>query len=455
VKLRTFRGWGALAALAFVILAGAFGPRLVHPGTIGPFTNPADFRAFYCAGDTVARGADPNRIEPLRSCEQAMTAKMGLLLFAGIVIPAPLPPYALGLFALYAHLPFVNAVCAWFALLLVSTIATVIGLRADTGASIAAISAIVVLCAFDAMLLGQIMPLIVALVVIAARALASRAVWLAAAALALAMIEPHLVLPAYLAVALFRPALRIPLAASTALLLVPSLFFGGLHAYVAYFRIELPLHAISEVHALETQYSLTTFLAYFLGVPDAFAVRLGQLDYVAMLALSLVVAKRLSERFGLTQLLVYVPVAFTVFGGMFDHLYDFAIVLPAAITLAARSRGSKAFAYWATAGAVGVSSIADEVWGEDLSLHIGPSPAELATLGPDRYASEVSRLFQTMHMPHDPHAVAAIVAIKVPALAGLLALIVLATYDAFARSSRAPDLHGNLRADLVARSLRA
>ena len=452
---RKILGSGALATLVFVIVAGLFGPKIVQIGVVGPLTNPADFRAFYCAGDTVARGADPYRIEPLRSCERRMTAKMGLQLFPGIVIPAPLPPYALALFALVSRVPFVNAVCMWFALLLASTIATAIALRKDTGASLAGIVAIVALCAFDAMLLGQPMPIVVVLAIVAARATAHRQMWLAAAALALGMAEPHLILPAFLALALFRSDLRVPLAVCMAVFALPSLAFGGIHAYVEYFGIELPLHAVSEIHSLETQYSLTTFLWTFLGVSDRVALRTGQLDYVATLVLALFVAKRLSDRFENPRLLVYVPTAFTVFGGMYDHLYDFAIVIPAAITLAAASRGGKAIGYWATAIAVCASSILDEVWGEDLARHIGPPHAELAKLGPDRYASEVAQLFQAIHMPHDPHAIAAIVAIKVPALAGVFVLIVLATYDAFARPGTCAQLHGNLRADLVTGTLRA
>lgn len=66
-----------------------------------------DFAAFYCAGEVLAQHEDPYRVMPLGACEREVSHNGPIA--AGAVIPAPLPPYVLGAFALLSRLPFALA----------------------------------------------------------------------------------------------------------------------------------------------------------------------------------------------------------------------------------------------------------------------------------------------------------------------------------------------------------
>jgi len=414
----------ALLGLAFIMLAAAFGPRFLPVGEASPLTNPADFRAFYCAGRVVASGADAYRVEPLRGCEQAQTRRLGLAMVPGLVTAAPLPPYALAVFAAFSAMPYPSAVCAWFALLLLATAAAALALRKSTQLPVLAIAPIFTICAFSAMLLGQLLPIVAFLVVAAADALAAGRRWVCAGALALAMIEPHVALPACLAVFAARRELRLPLLVSGLALLVPSLFVGGARSYVEYFGRELPIHALSETHALQAQYSLTTLLASIFGVPGKAAVLAGELDYLAMVGLGLFVALRIAGRTRDMRYLLFIPPAFAALGGMFSHVYTFYIVLPAAVSLAATFPRERALPYWLASAGIALSALLDAMYGEGLASH---ARAALESYGPDRFASEVTGAFQSSRMPADPGSILAILALKLPLVAGLAALVAAAT----------------------------
>ena len=114
--------FGAAAAVA--VLAALLS-RLYVYGADGPITNPTDFRAFYCGGAALARGANPYRVEPLRSCERETLAQSGLHMDERHVLPAPFPPYALLAFAAFSVLPFRTATEIWLALDLLALAACV------------------------------------------------------------------------------------------------------------------------------------------------------------------------------------------------------------------------------------------------------------------------------------------------------------------------------------------
>src|ERR1700722_17115235 len=115
------RGTLRAAAVAIVLCAAAVtfviaGRGLVRLGHDGPITNPTDFRAFYCAAKVAAQGRDPYLAEPLRTCAQQALRSVGLDGVKQVVIPAPLPPYALAVLRPLTALPYLEASATWFAL---------------------------------------------------------------------------------------------------------------------------------------------------------------------------------------------------------------------------------------------------------------------------------------------------------------------------------------------------
>ena len=162
-----------------------------------------DFRAFYCAARVASHGADPYQNEPLRTCEAGVLAKSFLKKNPGVTIPAPLPAYAIAVVVPLAALPFGIAAALWAAILLAAWIAAVIALARAAGiAWEIALAALSLGFGVLSLPFGEVVPLAIAGICGAAYyARAGR--WRASAACAaLAMIEPHLGLPAALALAL-------------------------------------------------------------------------------------------------------------------------------------------------------------------------------------------------------------------------------------------------------------
>src|ERR1019366_6398442 len=75
-----------------------------------------DFRDFYCAGATLNAGEDPYLAKPLSRCGTAVSARLPSDVRDGFVAPAPLPPYALAIFRLFAKMPFIAAALLFSAL---------------------------------------------------------------------------------------------------------------------------------------------------------------------------------------------------------------------------------------------------------------------------------------------------------------------------------------------------
>jgi hypothetical protein len=426
-----------LLALAWLAFAASIGPRFVPVGQVSPLTNPADFRAFYCAGEAMGQGADPYLVEPLESCERREARAMGLDLAPGLVTPAPLPPYAIAAFVPISHLPFASAVCGWFASILLAIVGTVVALRGATRLPLVAILLVLASGAIAAEMLGQMMPIVLALLVVAAESLAAGRRSLCAGALALAMIEPHVALPAILALFVMRADVRVPLAVCGAALLLIALPVAGFGSYAEYFGRELPLHALSEVHALQAQDSLTTLLATLGHVSDRIALFAGEADYAVMIALGTWLAVRLGPASDRPRRLVYLPVACAALGGMFSHSYTFEIALPAALTLAAMAP-RRSMPYWLAAAGICLGIVLDARFGEAI-VHHGPAVLNAA---PDALASGVSTAYQRSRMPVDPNAIALVLALKVPPVLGLLALVIAASRTALAAGARPTPANG-------------
>ena len=166
-------GW-PLALAAGVVLCAALtwtASLLWDYGHDGPITNPTDFRAFYCAGAALDRGADPYRVEPLRSCERATLASAGLRMDVRKFLPAPLPPYALLLFALIARLPYRLATELWFALGIMALLIAILAVQRLSGLRPFVVAiALFGSLGFASLVYGQIVPFVVAAIVVAALA---------------------------------------------------------------------------------------------------------------------------------------------------------------------------------------------------------------------------------------------------------------------------------------------
>jgi hypothetical protein len=182
--------------------------------------------------------------------------------------------------------------------------------------------------AYVSLPLGQVVPLVVALLCAAALAARAGRFGLAAALGALSTIEPHLGLPACLALFVCAPQSRKALLACAGVAAVLSLWFAGPAVCLEYVRDVLPAHARSQVGQFGVQYSLTALL-FALGATVPAALWAGTLSYVAMVAAGIAVARALAARYGDAAFLVLLPPAFALALGTFVHLAQMAVALPA------------------------------------------------------------------------------------------------------------------------------
>jgi hypothetical protein len=318
--------WTGAAVIAATLLALALQTGVVT--RTGFFMG--DFRAFYCAARVAVHGVDPYRTEPLRSCETAIGRTPFFEKNPGVVIPAPLPGYALAALVPLAMLPFAAAATFWLALLLLAWYACIAALARFAGVGWQIALAVLGLSLGVLSLpFGEVVPIAVACICLSA-CLAWQGRYRAAAiAAACAMIEPHLGLPACIALAFRQPAARLPLAIAFGTFGLMALLLLGPATNVEYFTSVLPAHALSEA-SRDTQYSLTAILTG-IGIGPEVAVRAGSLWYVAMVVIGIAIGGALAKQLKNEAFAVCVAPAFAVFGGTFIHVTQIAVALPAAV----------------------------------------------------------------------------------------------------------------------------
>ena len=311
--------------------------RLWHYGVDGPLTNAIDFRAFYCAGSALDAGRDPYLVEPVRSCERAALAIGGFSFAEKDVYVAPYPPIVLAGFAAIALLPYRLAVELWMTLGIASLcVAIVLAARLTTLRPLYVALAFVASVGFASFFYGQPVPLAIAALLFAALAARVRRGTLVALGLAVASVQPHLALAAWVGAAILVPVARRPLAVAACAAAVVSLAFYA-HLTLEYVTVVVPMHARSEVGNFAGQYGLPALLR-FCGAPIAAALRAGTVWYVAMLAVGVYVARRLDLVFDDAAFAVLAPVALVTIGGPFVHAHQIAAALPFALLLFARAR---------------------------------------------------------------------------------------------------------------------
>ena len=290
-----------------------------------------DFRAYYCAALAQRTGENPYYAQPLHACESATPAPY-YRPPRNVTVPAPYPPYALALFYPLTVLPFEAAIALWWTILAGAILLAVLALARLAAQPLAvAVAALGLALGLTAFASGNLMPFGFAAVLGAAYAMYRQRPWLGAAAMALAMVEPHVALPAALGLFVAFPAARVALGVAAAGVIAISLAAGGVAQNVAYFTAVLPAHALAEV-SRDNQYSLSTVVAA-LGVPDATAALTGTLCYLVMTVLGVFVGTRLARRYETPALAVLVPPAFALLGGTFVHTEVLAAAIPAALIL--------------------------------------------------------------------------------------------------------------------------
>jgi Glycosyltransferase family 87 len=338
------RGAFAIVAILFVVTALALAKRGV--------LERQSFKAFYCAGAAVLERRDPYRVEPLRTCEHRVSP---VPLPAGHVEPAPLPGYAMVPFALLATLPPKTAAYAFALALAVATLLSALCLAAVLRASPTA-----VLIAFMPLTLlnvtyGEIPPLAVLGVCMAAYFLRKGSWTAAGTAVMLAMLQPQVGVPAVLAVFLFAPRSRGAILISSLALVAISFAALGVSQNIEYFTAVLPLQARAELVAAD-QYSLARVL-YMLGSPANVSLMLAQIEYALMAAIGLCIAGIAASRFKSPEIIPLLPPAAVLLGGVFVHDIQMLFALPAALLVASRARGR----VYGTMGAIALALLV-AVW---------------------------------------------------------------------------------------------
>lgn len=352
--------WIALAAVPILFWIGqTVAPqRMAHQFV--EYTRP--FHAFVCAGEIARGGGNPYRVEPLLSCEHRASVPAEVQEPEGVVEPAPLPGYALAFFSLFRDVPYVTAALIWGAILVMALVVTTWALARMTSFPWYLIAAALLPnAAYASISQGELPPLCIAALSLSALLLTQNRFAWAAIAASVSMVEPHVGLAACLGLFVFAPKARWTLVACGVIFAAGSLAMLGLDGNIEYLRTALPAQARSELLAPD-QYSLTWVL-HALGVSDDAALLAGSLTYPAMLVAGLLLARRWASQLQSPELLVLVPAAAVLIGGVFIHDIQMVLALPAALIIADRIAVKRAFAF------AGVALIAIP-WGALDGFHI-------------------------------------------------------------------------------------
>ncbi|MGA8661740.1 MAG: glycosyltransferase 87 family protein, partial [Candidatus Cybelea sp.] len=242
-----------------------------------------DFRAYYCASLAQRQGRDPYFTASVHECESDTPAPY-YRAPKNVTVPAPYPPYALAFFAPLTFLPFAGAAILWWIALALSLLLAAYALaRIARQPMLLAWGALVLSLGLSSFWSGNVMPIAFAAIIVAALAVRRGRLAIAVPALAIAMVEPQVALPAALGLFVAFSRVRVALIIAAAVLGIISIASGGAAQTLSYLTAVAPAHALSEV-SRDNQYSLATVLAA-VGVPDVSAVLAGSISYVVVSAL--------------------------------------------------------------------------------------------------------------------------------------------------------------------------
>jgi hypothetical protein len=442
----------ALALVAaFVAACAAFGWwSLRHESGLGPLNNPTDFVAFYCAGRVAAYGADPYRAEPLRTCERAAFAESRVPMVAHLVVPAPLPGYALALFAPFSLVSFRVAAIVWAAGIVAAVGVTVWSLCALLGVRPAVVAAALAGCDLYASLVpGQLVPYVVCALAGCGVALARDRPRAAAVCACAMFVEPHLGLPVALALALWVPRTRVTLVAGAIVLAALSLAFLDPARNLEYATAVLPAQAATEGLEFTRQYGLSAALVA-LGVGARTALALGSASYLATTLFGVLIARRCATALAAPEAIAFVPAAAVLFGGAYVHIAQMAAAIPLALLLCVRAPAPRLRRYAVAATialAIPWQSIAvfpDVARFFPPGAYVDPRPLLARASDGGRLAQDAWAAWIATTADRDHRTPLEVLAFKLPtwgALACLIALLIrVARGDARARAATARPL---------------
>jgi hypothetical protein len=295
----------------------------------------SDFRGFYCAAGLERQGIDSYRQEPLYRCEAQSTLPAMWRASGNVTDPAPLPPYALAVFVPLSLLPYAGAAALWSVLLLCAWLLVAVCMRRLAGVSWTVAVCSLVFAAMMSVSLGQIAPLAIAAVVVAALLLELRRYAFAGAVAAIAMIEPHVALPVCVAMFFAFTRVRASMLLTGAAMLAISAAFG-VARNAEYLGAVLPAHALSDV-ADVGQFSATV-LAHAAGFADRVAMHIGTLWYALSCIAGIATAFGLRKTTGRDAMVALIPMAFAVFGGAYVHWQQVVAAIPALMVIANSGR---------------------------------------------------------------------------------------------------------------------
>jgi hypothetical protein len=291
------------------------------------------FVTYYCGGAAVRAGVDPYGVAFVSACEH--TAEPNLLP-ADVVEPAVLPPPAFSAFALFALLPYAFAGRLFVVILLAALLGSAACLARVTGLRTAVpLGAFAFLCGFVNLYYGEIVPIVLFGICLAGWALSRERYAVAATGIAIALVEPHVAVPAALAAFAGVPRMRAPLAIVAVIFCALGLSLGP-EGFIHYARDVLPLHAWAEIPAVD-QYS-ATWIWHWFGGSDAAALRVGSVSSLLGWIAGIFVALRVARRLESPAALVFVPVAFALVVPLFVHDLQLPLAIPAGLLLARRGR---------------------------------------------------------------------------------------------------------------------
>jgi hypothetical protein len=293
------------------------------------------FRAAYCGALTMRRNANPYRSHLVQDCERSSPPRY-YRMPAKITPPAPYPPYVLALMAPLTRLDFARAALVWWTLLAICCVAA--------AALLARVVQLPFLVAWAALALslglssfpnGSAAPVCVA-ALIAAAYFAQRGHWgLCALAVAVAMAEPAVALPAAIAFFVRYPPIRGVLLLAVAMLCAISLDVGRAPLNLEYFTRILPEQALSGL-LQDGQQQLTALLSGF-GISGIRAVAAGVVVYAVMTSLGVFLGIRLARRYFEPAFVALIPPALMLVGQSFLHTVEIAVAIPVCLLLYSRT----------------------------------------------------------------------------------------------------------------------
>lgn len=159
-----------------------------------------DFEAFYCAGATRDAGGDLYLASDYLACGGRRPGHAPVR--EKLDSPAPIPAYDVALFAIVARLPYTFAAYLWLALSTVAIFGGAIFFARAADLPPPLVAGTFAIIAETALYYGQLTPIALGALCLAAFAAQRGRMWLAGAAVVAATIEPHVGIPALLAAAI-------------------------------------------------------------------------------------------------------------------------------------------------------------------------------------------------------------------------------------------------------------